>query len=238
MSGLAKFLEDEGLATTLVALVREQAERVAPPRALWVSFPLGRPFGVPGDAAFQTRVLRAALALLDRAEGPVLEDFPEDEPDRAADGDGEGWVCPVRFPKATATGDGGPLDAALAEIRELAPWYEASLNRRGRTTVGASGLAPAEAARLLARWADGATPEGTNPFDALRLAAEDLKAYYMEAATARPGTGAHEGVADWFWTETAAAGVLQALRETCLASDDRALRDLGDIMLAPEERRA
>ena len=46
MSGLAKYFEEEGLATTLIALVRGQAEAVAPPRALWVSFPLGRPFGV------------------------------------------------------------------------------------------------------------------------------------------------------------------------------------------------
>ena len=51
MSGLAKFLEDEGLATTLIALVREQAADVAPPRALWVPFELGRPFGAPDDGA-------------------------------------------------------------------------------------------------------------------------------------------------------------------------------------------
>ncbi len=242
MSGLAKFLEDEGLATALVALVRGQAERVAPPRALWVTFPLGRPFGVPDDAAFQTRVLRATLALLDRAEGPVLEDFPEDAPDRTVDDDGQGWVCPVRFPKAPAAGEGEPLDAALREIDELAPWYRAGLDRRARTTVGASGLPPADAARLLARWTDGTaredTPGGMKPADALRLASEDLKAYYIEAATARPGPDAGEGVVAWFWTETAAADLIRALREACLAADDPAIRDVGDVMLAPGKRLA
>ena len=34
-----------------------------PPRTLWVPFPLGRPFGVPDNPAFQRKVLVAALAL-------------------------------------------------------------------------------------------------------------------------------------------------------------------------------
>lgn len=51
-----------------------------PPRALWVSFDLGRPLGVPGDAAFQTRALTAVLNLLEAPAGPVLVDYPEDAP--------------------------------------------------------------------------------------------------------------------------------------------------------------
>ncbi|MBC6439145.1 MAG: hypothetical protein GDA49_01745 [Rhodospirillales bacterium] len=121
MSGLAKFLEDEGLATTLIALVRGQAEDVKPPRALWVPFPLGRPFGVAGDAAFQTRVLSTALALLDRSSGPILEDFPDEAPADVIEDDGEGWVCPVAFPKPAAVSEGEQLHAVLAEISGLAP---------------------------------------------------------------------------------------------------------------------
>ena len=62
MGGLAHFLEDEGLATTQISLIRPQTENTKPPRALWVPFELGRPMGAPNDAAFQLRVLRAALA--------------------------------------------------------------------------------------------------------------------------------------------------------------------------------
>ena len=52
-----------------------------PPRALWVSFPLGRPLGKPRDSAFQHRVIKAALDLLNRSKGPILEDYPEDAPE-------------------------------------------------------------------------------------------------------------------------------------------------------------
>ena len=73
MSALSHFLESEGLSTTGISLVREHTEAMAPPRSLWVPFPLGRPLGAAGDAAFQHRVIAAALVLLDRPEGPVLE---------------------------------------------------------------------------------------------------------------------------------------------------------------------
>ena len=71
MNALGRFLEDEGLATTGISLVREHSEWMAPPRILWVPFRLGRPLGRPGDAAFQHRVIDAALALLDAPSGPV-----------------------------------------------------------------------------------------------------------------------------------------------------------------------
>jgi hypothetical protein len=235
VSGLAKFLEDEGLATTLIALVRKQAQDVGPPRALWVPFPLGRPFGVPGDAAFQTRVLKAALDLLERDSGPVLEDFPDDAPEDGIEDDGDGWVCPVSFPKPEAASEGERLDAVLAEIQELAPWYELSLGRRGRTTVGTSGLKPEAAARFIAHFTeDMATPsplEGVAVADALRLASEDIKAYYFEAATAQPGAGSSKAVLLWFWFETQAALLIRALRDVCVTSEDPAVFDVGDFML-------
>src|SRR5205823_3350745 len=63
-----------------------QTENTKPPRALWVPFELGRPFGPPSDAAFQRRVILAALGLLEREGGPVLlADFPDDDPPAAPD---------------------------------------------------------------------------------------------------------------------------------------------------------
>lgn len=57
-------LESLGLTTTVIGLVRPHMEKSANPRGLFVPFPLGRPLGKPGDAAFQRRVLLAALGLL------------------------------------------------------------------------------------------------------------------------------------------------------------------------------
>ena len=79
MCALAHMLEERGFSTVAIASVRAQAEKTRPPRALWTTSQLGRPLGEPGDAPFQRRVLLAALALLERTDGPViLEDFNED----------------------------------------------------------------------------------------------------------------------------------------------------------------
>lgn len=78
MGGLAHYLEDEGIPTTQISLIREHTTTMRPPRALWVPFPLGRPFGAPDDPALQRRTLLAALKLLEADAGPVLDDFPVD----------------------------------------------------------------------------------------------------------------------------------------------------------------
>ena len=57
MGGLSIFFEEAGLSTTGISLIRINTEKVAPPRALWVPFELGRPLGAPSDPAFQRRVL-------------------------------------------------------------------------------------------------------------------------------------------------------------------------------------
>lgn len=73
---LAGEMERRGLATTSVSTLREVTEKVRPPRALFVDFALGYPLGRPRDPDLQTRILRAAFALLD-ASGPppVFESF-------------------------------------------------------------------------------------------------------------------------------------------------------------------
>jgi HEAT repeat protein len=77
VSLVAAELERNGIATVALALLREIVERVRPPRALFVPFPLGYPLGRPDDPDLQRRVLEAALALLDDPEArpPLLRDF-------------------------------------------------------------------------------------------------------------------------------------------------------------------
>jgi hypothetical protein len=73
---IAGELERRGIATTSVTMLREVTLKVRTPRALAVPYALGYPLGKPDDPALQTRILRAAFALLD-APGPppVLVDF-------------------------------------------------------------------------------------------------------------------------------------------------------------------
>ena len=96
-------------------MVRDNTERLRPPRFLWVPFELGRPFGAPGEPAFQTRVLRDVLGLLERdGPPPLLEEFPDDAPSSGTYL--TGWTCPIPLPKPTQTDNSLLLVSVLAEI--------------------------------------------------------------------------------------------------------------------------
>lgn len=79
MSLVAAELERRGIATVVIQLLREVAEKVRPPRALFVPFKHGYPLGTPGDPERQHKVLEAALRLLEDAslEPPALVDYRE-----------------------------------------------------------------------------------------------------------------------------------------------------------------
>jgi hypothetical protein len=73
---LAAEIERRGIATVCLILLREVAEKVRPPRALFVPFPHGFPLGAPNDAHMQREVMMHALAMLDReGPGPLLEGY-------------------------------------------------------------------------------------------------------------------------------------------------------------------
>ncbi|MGH7096270.1 MAG: hypothetical protein ACREE4_01260 [Stellaceae bacterium] len=238
MSALGHYLEEEGIATVAISLIRPQTERTRPPRALWVPFELGRPFGPPGDPAFQKRVILAALHLLEGAEGPgVIADFPEDDPRARPD---PAWHPPV-LPAALATGSGAALAAALAsEIEHLRSAHGDWVARHGRTTVGLSGLAVADCARLLGGWLRGEMP--TRPragFSAplmLRFAVDDIKSYCLEAAAAGTAMPSSRQLGDWLWNGTATGVAIQVLRAAHLASADERLKLIAGSFLVPAAR--
>lgn len=238
MGGLAHYFETEGLPTTQISLIRQHTERMKPPRALWVPFELGRPLGAPNDPEFQKRVIMAALDLFHRTTGPVLEDFPEDAPSDSVGtgGTGEGtWACPVSFPLK----EEGDVRKALAlEVWQLSSWYRMAWAKNGRTTVGVSGLDMQAAVALLADAARGLEVENPLPGlswpTTLRLAAEDVKAYYLESVAAQPGRAATPAeLADWFWGRTKAGETLRALKAIALQSEDQEMQLLGSLLLVP-----
>lgn len=226
MSGLAHYFEDEGLASVIVALVREHVVKMRPPRALWVPFELGRPFATPHDRQFQGRVLRAALALLDRpAPVPLLVDFDEEAP--LAGGDAS-WQCPARLQDSDV----------LAEVASLAPAWQRARERSGRTTVGIGGLAPAAAAEYILRYHDDApmpNPRGMAPVARARFAADDIKAFYLEAALADGGHPSPRQLQDWFWRETLAGALIREFQERARRSRDNNLKLIAGS-LVPAER--
>lgn len=227
------------MSTTQISLIREHTDKIKPPRALWVPFELGRPLGIPNDTLFQTKVLLAALKLLEASAGPILQDFPREAPESKASD--MGWACPIDL--TTEPADLTDMEqlrlAFRRELNETRSWYELAEKGRGRTTFGVSGLDLEAIRDFVIGFLDGGVPG--NPREdlplglMLKLAADDLKTYYLEAATAQPGESSpsSEAVADWFWQETVAAKVLRAVRESCMSSDDRMLRGVGERLLIP-----
>lgn len=242
MSGLAHYLERQGVPTVVISLIREHTVRMKPPRALSVPFQLGRPFGVPGVASFQRNVLHTALRLLERSDGPILEDFPELPPEDpgAADGTGEGWACPVNL--GASPDDLSDADQAKqslrAEIARLRPWYDESVQRQaGRRLDGLTKHTPEQIAENLVTYlhdpAIASFVEGEPLSRAIKLSADDLKYFYYQAAMARPAGVTGLALDNWFFGETLAGKLHVELRRLLLTMSDPALRRVGEMSLVP-----
>jgi hypothetical protein len=234
VSALGHYLEEEGIATVAISLIRPQTENTKPPRALWVPFELGRPFGPPGDPAFQTRVILAALSLLERDSGPaIIEDFAEDDPREQPD---PTWQ-PPQLPGPNADGSASALAARLErEIPRLQTAHDRWRARHGRTMVGLSGLPIEAIGRYIGGWLRGEAPasprDGFSSILMLRFAVDDLKAHYLEAAAAGAAKPSSRQLGDWLWNDTAAGASVIALRASGLASEDERVKAvLGNFMV-------
>jgi hypothetical protein len=235
VGALGHYLEQEGIPTTQISLVREHTAALNPPRALWVPFMLGRPFGVPNDAAFQRKVLLAVLRLLERDTGPVLEDFPEDAPHSDLGEAPEGLNCPVSFPRMKS--EGTLTERLTDEISQLRAWHDVAVKHRGRTTLGLTGLSPQKLGEFLGSWLT-VNPRptfrpGIASAEALKLATDELKAFYYEAKAVQPGRHTMTEIQNWFWMETAAGQAFLELRNKAAQSSDPTMKGLATLSLVP-----
>jgi hypothetical protein len=226
VSALAHYFEDEGLATVIVALVREHIVTMQPPRAIWVPYQLGRPFGAPNDTGLQMRVLRAALALLDSPKpGPLLVDFLEEAPHLQGEPD---WTFP------------GVIDSSSlqAEVQSIQPCWQQIYDCQGGSTVGISGLSPEHAVEYVKAFHSDEpmpNPKGMSRIARARFAIDDIKAYYLEAATAGAGHPSSFQLNEWFWEQTLAGAMIRSFQERARNSEDKNLHLIEDS-LVPAER--
>ncbi len=225
MSVLARVFETAGLTTVAVALVREHAERVKPPRALWVPFYFGYALGKPDDPKFQHEVISAALDLVNATAGPVLADYPDD-------------AGPVGMPQAsdvaTAATNGAakPLDAA-GEITALRGYYERWQEQRGRTAVGITGI-PQRRFRGIIRFLEAYAASDDADMDErpndvsvpqfARYCADDLKAFCYEARMAQRPDDNETEIHSWFWGETAVGALIDSITQRLTATGDPKLQ--------------
>lgn len=221
---LSRVIEEHGIATTTIAMVREHAERVKPPRALFVPFFFGFALGKPNDPEYQHEVLKAALGLLLAEEGPALEDFPDD-------------TDPTLMPQAsqvTASPEQSTRSAA-DEITALRAFYERWVdNNSGRTAVGLCGV-PQRRFRGVIRFLEACAqgdndadlaerPDGVSRPQFIRYCVDDLKAFYYEARMEQHKEADEDSLHRWFWGDTATGKLVTELAAVLNESDDPVLK--------------
>jgi hypothetical protein len=224
---LARVFEEAGLTTLTIAMVREHAQKVKPPRALFVPFPFGYALGKPNDPQLQHRVIGAAIDLLQREQGPVLEDFPEDEaPEPLVQASGVQGV--------TAEAAQDPAD----EVTVLRAFYERWVeDHNGRTAVGLSGISQRRwrgVIRFLEAYSRGEDadmkerPAEVPVLQFIRYCIDDLKAFYYEARMAQRPNVSEVELHRWFWGETAISRLMRAVAQRMTATDDPVLKYFAD----------
>ena len=216
---MSRVLEESGLATVTIVSVREHAEKVKPPRALFVPFALGYTLGRPNDPDLQHRVLSSAFDLLRQESGPVLIDFPEEEV--------PGILLQASF-LHEPSGE-TPWNAA-DEITSLRGFYEARLvENNGATAVGLSGIPQRRfrgVVRFLEAYAAGEeTDMKERPADVpleqfIRFCVDDIKAFLYEARMTQKRDGTQADLHQWFWEETAAGKLVVKLADRMRATDE------------------
>lgn len=226
MSTLAHVFEAAGLTTIVLASTKEVAERIAPPRALYCEFPLGRPLGHPGDVEFQTDVLHRAFALLE-ATGPVLETHPT-----VIEADETPMSCtiPPRFDPN--------LPASVDEAKGLRAAYDRAFAKRGVTSVGRviSADEVPDALAVLHQWAQGASwTDVPVPGKNTVALVHDIRTFYEEAAlelVTGPPPGGRAAEA-WFYEMTEAGKTINDAR---LAMKDQGAPFAFWFYMAPAHR--
>ena len=220
---LARVFEAAGLVTVCIAMVREHAEKVKPPRALFVPYPFGFALGKPNDPKLQHRIVAAAFELVDKPQGPALEDFPEDE-------------VPDNLPQSSGVARSSARDTndAADEIAGLRSFYERWVDEHdGRTAVGLSGV-PQRRWRGLVRFLEAYTrgedvdmkerPAHVALPQFIRYCIDDLKAFYYEARMVQKPAMSEPDLHTWFWGETVMGQLIPAVGEHMQASDDPAAK--------------
>tara|TARA_X000001036_G_scaffold340443_1_gene319698 strand:- start:42 stop:701 length:660 start_codon:yes stop_codon:yes gene_type:complete len=211
-----------------LSLVPQQAKKIAPPRVLSVPFILGRPFGSPEDASFQHRVLDAALGLFTQTDSPIFSEFSEEAPEISESP--EEWVCPVSFNKEK---EESLLENVKNEIALLKPWFERRKTVFGKTSFGISDVDLEDLAPFIHAFF---SEEQNSKSDSsrLKLATDDLNAFYLEAALQQPSASEISAFENWYWNETAAGELVKKVALHCQKSLDPGLQKTAKLLIVPE----
>lgn len=241
MSAIAHWIEQHGISTVVIGLIRLHLEKTLPPRSLWVPFELGRPLGAPTDSSLQHRVLLQALQLVETTTARQIVDFAEEDTRAMAD---PAWQAPQTAKSTTVR----------HECEALGKSHNQWVASTGRTSVGVTGLPIEQCADIIDHVIEhGVAPssarDGISDVLMLRLAVDDIKAYYTEAAlnslasdnrsqsSGSRAAPSSRQIDDWFWLATYAGTTLAQLREKLIVSDDARLEGFARRFIVPHRWR-
>ena len=214
------------MTTTGIVLIEEHAERVKPPRMLAVPFNFGKALGKSGDREFQQTVLNATFDLLNRDQGPVLEQFETDTgPDKPIT-QGTQVTNSIKFTK-------GLVKEEVAAIKnDYLEWLK---ENDGRTAFGLSGIEWGNIdniLELLEGYIEGHAsdvsykPSETSLANYIRYCVDDIKAYYYESRMAQRKDDGDHKIHEWFWSETAAGALVIRLAEQMKEDEDDEIKGM------------
>ena len=214
------------MTTTGIVLIEEHAERVKPPRMLAVPFNFGKALGKSGDREFQQTVLNATFDLLNRDQGPVLEQFETDTgPDKPIT-QGTQVTNSIKFTK-------GLVKEEVASIKnDYLEWLK---ENDGRTAFGLSGIERGNIDKileLLEGYIEGHAsdvsykPSETSLANYIRYCVDDIKAYYYESRMAQRKDDGDHKIHEWFWSETAAGALVIRLAEKMKEDEDDEIKGM------------
>ena len=191
--------------------MREVAERMKVPRALYTAFPVGLSLGKPRDKKFQYEVLQAAFDLLEEPEGPIIREFPVSI---SATGS-EPLVCSL--PPRMNT----ELHPAVDEAQGLKAAYDRAYQKNKRTSVGMkiSAEQVPEALERFVRIVEGEHWDEVGfPAKSMYGTVHDIRSYYEElACELAEGPIAPWATEEWFYDGSEAGQIILKAR--------RAMRD-------------
>ena len=186
-------------------------------------------------------MLRSALELLIQNDGPIIEDFNYLDDRKTQDSSSmTDWACPVNLEKpSTVVTDLDKLASQLTqEVRLLEPWYHESMkNLKGRKLNGLTNYTNEELINFLINFIENPNLDSfieNEPIErALKLACDDLKYFYFQAALARPDGASDLKINEWLYRRTHLGKAFLQIRDICLNHASKKLNISGRTNFVP-----
>ena len=201
-------------------LIKEHAQKVKPPRMLSVPFNFGHTLGLANNPDYQHKVLKATFDLLDRDNGPVLEEFEST------------FVSDVIVQGSQTINVSQNLGVKPTdEFNSFKANYEVWLKTNdGRSGVGLSTISWQDLPNIIDFLEDYTSGEVTDTNmrptqysvpHFIRYCVDDLKTFCFESKMGKQPNSQVNELHEWFWSKTAIGMLITKLAQRMNDDEDK-----------------